>query len=921
MLVLFAMLVSEVPYSLMRTVGLVDIPTEVYAEGSYESLVGTTTKVTFNEKPWYIIAYDSSNDIPTVTLLAADTSFGTSQFATTAPAAYSTSIVKSKLDEMVEEGGSFASVKDAIVDTNLTDVGVNGAKLYLLSAAEARQLSSNVRKINFNIQYSGYDGWWWLRSQGRGNSGNGNFYTHYVNGSTGVVNSQSDGYSSNYPFGVRPALKLNLESVIFDSETNTFSLKPPHTHSFNYGASGATITATCGNTDNCSLATDPTFTISAPENLIYDGSGKAAVIPAYDTTAFSYVSPITYEKDGAVYNGTPKEVGTYTAYVTAGENSENCATAKVSFTITKATPTITTNPSASAITYGQKLKDSTLTDGAGSVGGSFGWMSPETTPAVSDSDNTAYGVVFTPADTSNYNTVNLNVTVHVNKADNPASVANSAAVTVGGNTINLADCVTMNGATGAISYVISGESNGCTLNDSVLTSGDTVGSVTVNVTVSEDDNHNALATQVINVTISDKGIQSISAENVTATYGDTDKSVNATVTTPETDGGAIGYAVKPGSEEYIDVDASTGALTIKKTGTAIVVVTAEETATYAQATKEVTVTINKAESPSENPAPTPKEDLTDNGHPLELINPVTVTGGTIEYVIGTDDSTPPTSGWGPNVPTAAAPGTYYIWYKVVGDENHQDSVPKCIIVTIAEAPVPADTPSGYVKDVTGTNEASGNYTFGQRIVNNGDLKTLLSLSDDEVSQGTKVWLDVTELGSAVSDSDKALIEGAKGDYTVGMYLDINLYKKVGNNEAVKVTKTNGNVEVSLVMPENLRKEGRTYGIVRVHDNMAALISASYAGDSHLLTFKTDGFSTYAIVYKDGTNAGSNGSSNTSTGSNSSTGAATNIDTSIPKTDGATGLMGWYLALILSSVTLGALTVVSIKNRGRKKINK
>ncbi len=703
---------------------------------------------------------------------------------------------------------------------------------------------------------------------------------------------------------------------------------PDHIHAFAYSVGTVneanTITATCGNTDNCSLTTNPTFKISAPESLIYDGSGKAAVTPvAYDKTAFSYVSPITYEKDGVAYNGTPTEVGTYTAYVTAGESSENCATATVSFTITKATPTITTNPSASDITYGQKLKDSRLTDGIGSVGGSFGWMSPETTPAVSDSDNTAYEVVFTPTDTSNYNTVNLNVKVHVNKADNPASVANSAAVTVGGNTINLADCVTMNGATGDVNYEISGDGKGCALSESVLTSGNIVGSVTVNVTVSEDANHNALDTKVINVTISDKGTQSISAENVTATYGDTDKSVNATVTTPETDGGAISYAVKPGSEEYIDVDASTGALTIKKTGTAIVVVTAEKTATYAQATKEVTVIINKAESPSENPAPTPKEDLTDNGHPQELINPVTVTGGTIEYVIGTDDSTPPTSGWGPTIPTAAAPGTYYVWYKVVGDENHQDSVPKCIIVTIAEAPVPADTPSGYVKDVTGTNEATGNYTFGQRIVNNGDLKTLLSLSDDEVSQGTKVWLDVTDLGNNAPESDKALVESAKGDYTIGAYLDINLFKKVGNNEAVKVTKTNGNVEVSLVMPENLRKEGRTFGIVRVHDNMATLISASYAGDSHLLTFKTDGFSTYAIVYKDGTNAGSNGSSNTntSTGSNSSTGAATNIDTSIPKTDGAAGLMGWYLALIISSATLGALIVVSIKNRSRKKINK
>ena len=227
-----------------------------------------------------------------------------------------------------------------------------------------------------------------------------------------------------------------------------------------------------------------------------------------------------------------------------------------------------------------------------------------------------------------------------------------------------------------------------------------------------------------------------------------------------------------------------------------------------------------------------------------------------------------------------------------------------------------DGATGYVKDVTGTNEASGNYTFGQSIVNNGDLKTLLSLSDSEVNEGTKVWLDVADLGNNAPDSDKALVESAKGDYTIGTYLDINLFKKVGNNEAVKVTKTNGNVEVSLVMPENLRKEGRTYGIVRVHDDMATLIAASYAGDSHLLTFKTDGFSTYAIVYKDGAATGGNTPSNTSASTdNSSSGsnnATTTTSTVVPKTDGMSGIMVWGLMLILSLSTLGVVAFMRVK---------
>ena len=109
------------------------------------------------------------------------------------------------------------------------------------------------------------------------------------------------------------------------------------------------------------------------------------------------------------------------------------------------------------------------------------------------------------------------------------------------------------------------------------------------------------------VTVSAKQTQTITAEDVTATYGDTDKSVSATVTVPETGGGAISYAVKTGSENYIDVNLSTGALTIKKVpadGKAYVTVTAAETTTggtggngYAATTLDVTVNISKADNP------------------------------------------------------------------------------------------------------------------------------------------------------------------------------------------------------------------------------------------------------------------------------------------------------------------------------------
>ena len=91
------------------------------------------------------------------------------------------------------------------------------------------------------------------------------------------------------------------------------------------------------------------------------------------------------------------------------------------------------------------------------------------------------------------------------------------------------------------------------------------------------------------VTVSAKQTQTITASDVTATYGDTGVTINASVTTG---GGALSYSVKSGDAVTVD---SSGNLTIVKAGTAVITVTAAETATYAQATKDVTVNISKAD--------------------------------------------------------------------------------------------------------------------------------------------------------------------------------------------------------------------------------------------------------------------------------------------------------------------------------------
>ena len=76
--------------------------------------------------------------------------------------------------------------------------------------------------------------------------------------------------------------------------------------------------------------------------------------------------------------------------------------ATVGVTVKKAVPTISEAPTASDLTYGQTLSESTLTGGAADTDGTFIWAKADTRPEVKDSNVTEYEVVFTPTDTVNW---------------------------------------------------------------------------------------------------------------------------------------------------------------------------------------------------------------------------------------------------------------------------------------------------------------------------------------------------------------------------------------------------------------------------------------------------------------------------------------------------------------------------------------
>ena len=119
----------------------------------------------------------------------------------------------------------------------------------------------------------------------------------------------------------------------------------------------------------------------------------------------------------------------------------------------------------------------------------------------------------------------------------------------------------------------------------------------------------------------------------------------------------------------------------------------------------------------------------------------------------------------------------------------------------------------------------------------------------EVAEGKKIEI-VLEVKEAQTNE---LIETNTKGYKVGKYLDITLYKSVnGTNESIhELSKV---MKVTIKVPEELinkdSKTKREYYIARSHNGKVDILETIYDEKTNSLTFETDKFSDYAIIYKD-----------------------------------------------------------------------
>lgn len=171
---------------------------------------------------------------------------------------------------------------------------------------------------------------------------------------------------------------------------------------------------------------------------------------------------------------------------------------------------------------------------------------------------------------------------------------------------------------------------------------------------------------------------------------------------------------------------------------------------------------------------------------------------------------------------------------VISEVKPEDNAP---ITSIA-------TPAEELKDMLLTREEK------QQVLNGTDIKIVLAVRDAE---------------NTVSASDQDAIRQALNGYTVGQYLNIDLYKMIGSART-DIMETTNKIRIALTIPDSLKNVGnskmRTYAIIRVHDGKAELL-ADLDDSADTITIETDRFSAYAIVYRDTVSGGNDHNNNDS----------------------------------------------------------
>lgn len=131
----------------------------------------------------------------------------------------------------------------------------------------------------------------------------------------------------------------------------------------------------------------------------------------------------------------------------------------------------------------------------------------------------------------------------------------------------------------------------------------------------------------------------------------------------------------------------------------------------------------------------------------------------------------------------------------------------------------------------------------------GENKVIVAKESDLVEK-----LDINKVNADDIKEDAKLIRNTiKENQVIAAYYNIDLFKTYEGFKLEQVTSSNEKVKVTIDIPSDIEKvkDGfkRTYYVIKVHDEKATVLTA-IDNNNGTVTFETDEFSSYALVYTD-----------------------------------------------------------------------
>ena len=417
-------------------------------------------------------------------------------------------------------------------------------------------------------------------------------------------------------------------------------------------------------------------------------------------------------------------------------DADDKAKVTLKFTITKATNEITVL-TLDDWAYGETPKTPTVTAKFGTA---------ECTYATSENGEyivtvpTAVGkywVKATVEGTDNYTAATKTAQFEIKKAAATVTTAPAAKTELVYNR-NAQELVTAGYADGGkLNYKL-GE-NG-TWSETIPTATD-AGDYKVYYKVVGDGSHSDTAETEISVTIAQATNEITGISIAGWTYGET---ANEPTATAKFGTATFTYATSENGtySETVPIDA----------GDYWVKATVAETKNYAGATQTLKFTIAKADSTVKTAAA--EKELTYNGAAQELVNAATTDDGTIEYKLGKDGA------WSANIPTATNAGSYKVYYRIVGDSNHNNFENEILSVNVTISKLKIAKP---VADTTV-------FTYS------GNEQTYNVAANDRYTVSNDKQTNAGNYKVAVALKDKANVSWAD-DTTADLSFDFNIGKK------------------------------------------------------------------------------------------------------------------------------------------------